>query len=69
MITKRNLLSMKREMKEGDFESLLCKTTKERILEDAIAELKSNKIITLKKIKTDTPLFKNVMAECNIEVI
>ena len=69
MITKRNLLSMKREMKEGDFEDLLCKTNKEKILEGAIAELKSNKIITLKTIKTDTPLFKEVMAECGVKLI
>ena len=69
MIIKRNLLIQERKMKEGDFESLLCKTNKERILEGAIEELKSNKIITLKTIKTDTPLFKDVMAECGVKLI
>jgi len=66
MITKRNLLIQERKMKEGDFESLLCKTNKEKCVKNASYEVEKFK---LKIIKTDTPLFREVMAECGVVVI
>jgi len=63
---KRNLLIQKREMQEGDFESLLCKANKERCVKSANYEVTKFK---LKTIKTDTPLFKEIMAECGVKVL
>ena len=67
MITKRNLLIQKREMKEGDFEDLLCKTNKSRDLN--FANLQIKKIDKLNTIKTNTPLIKEVMTECGVVVV
>ena len=66
MIIKRNLLSMKREMQEGDFEDLLCKANKEKCVKSANYEVEKFKLNT---IKTNTPLFKEVMAECGVKLI
>ena len=66
MIIKRNLLSIKREMQEGDFEDLLCKANKGRCVKNANYEVEKFK---LKTIKTDTPLFKEVMAECGVKIL
>ena len=57
---------MKREMKEGDFEDLLCKANKEKCVKNANYEVEKFK---LKTIKTDMPLFKEVMAECGVVVV
>ena len=53
-------------MKKGDFENLLCKANKQRDLHRANLEVKQN---TLNKIKTNTPLFKDLCKELNIEVL
>ena len=63
---KRNLLIQKREMKEGDFESLLCKTNKGKYVKSANYEVEKFKLNT---IKTNTPLFKEIMAECGVKVL
>ena len=63
---KRNLLIQERKMKEGDFESLLCKANKGKCIKSANYEVEKFK---LKTIKTNTPLFKEVMTECGVEVI
>ena len=63
---KRNLLSMERKMQEGDFESLLCKANKEKCVKSASYEVEKFK---LKTIKTDTPLFKEVMVECGVKEV
>jgi len=57
---------MKREMQEGDFESLLCKANKEKYVKSANYEVEKFKLNT---IKTNTPLFKEVMAECGVKLI
>ena len=53
-------------MSNEDFNNLLCKANKEKCVKSANYEVEKFK---LKTIKTDTPLFKEVMAECGVKVL
>lgn len=53
-------------MKEGDFESLLCKKNKQRDLHRAKLEIENNKV---DMIKTTTPLFKDLMNQIGVDYL
>jgi len=53
-------------MSNEDFNNLLCKTNKGKYVKSANYEVEKFKLNT---IKTNTPLFKEIMAECGVKLI